>query len=84
MLSICLALLFGSFPPRVEDPLPDSIGLGLPFVLAGAAGVFAGVLYADSPTWRRDRAVRLAGRAAFFVGAGIYIIAIAVQVVSRV
>jgi hypothetical protein len=83
VLSIGLALLLGSFPPRVEDPLPDSIGLGVPFVLAGAAGVLASVVYADSPTQRRDRAVRLFGRAGFYAGVALYVVSLAVQVVSE-
>jgi hypothetical protein len=64
--------------------LPDSIGLGFPFVLAGAAGVLAGVLYADSPTQQRDRLVRRAGRAGFYFGVAIYVISLVAQVVFEI
>ena len=79
---ITLALLDGSIPPRVEDPLPDSINLGFPLTLAGAASVFIGVLYANAPAERRDKRVRLAGLAGFWAGAVLYVLSLAVQVIS--
>jgi hypothetical protein len=64
MPSALAGFLFGSVFPRVEDPLPKSIGLGFPFALAGAGGVFAGVIYADASPMTRNRAIG-AGRSDF-------------------
>lgn len=80
MLGIAPELFVGSILPRVEDPLPDTIGLGFPFALAGAGGVLASVIYADANEDRRDRAIRSGGIAGFWVGAGIYLISLLAQV----
>jgi hypothetical protein len=45
MQSVASYLLSGIVLPRVEDPWPETVGLGLPFTLAGAGGVLAGVLF---------------------------------------
>lgn len=84
MLALSLALLAGSIPPRVEDPWPDSIGLGFPFVLAGVGGVLAGVAYANASAERRDGKIRTGGLVGFWFGTVIYLVSLVVQVVSGV
>lgn len=72
---------FGSIFPRVEDPLPESIGLGFPFALAGAGGLLAGVIYVEASPARRNRAINLGGLAGFGVGVAIYLLSLLIQVV---
>jgi len=74
------AALFGAVFPRVEDPWPDRIGLGLPFALAGAFGVLASVVYADAAPARRDRAIRHGGLAGFWFGTGLYALSLLAQI----
>ena len=76
-------LLIGSILPRVENPLPKTIGLGFPFALAGAVGVLAAVIHAEASDARRDRAIRLGGLWGFRLGAAIYAIALAAQIGFR-
>jgi hypothetical protein len=73
----------GAILPHVRDPWPHSIGLGFPFVLAGAFGVLADVVYAEASQAQRDRASNKAGILGFRLGAGIYAVSLLVQVVSR-
>jgi hypothetical protein len=73
-------LFVGSILPRVEDPWPDTIGLGFPFAIAGAIGVLASVVYADAEEDRRDRAIRAGGLMGFRIGAAIYVISLVIQV----
>ena len=82
MPSAFAGLLFGSVFPRVEDPLPKSIGLGFPFALAGAGGVFAGVLYADASPVTRNRAIGRGGQIGFWLGMAAYFVSLAAQVGS--
>jgi len=79
-----LALLLASFLPRVEDPLPDRIGLGLPFAAAAAGGVLAGMIFVRSAPARRERAMRWGGLAGFGLGAVVYLVALLVQVASEI
>jgi hypothetical protein len=81
MLSISPEILFGSILPRVEDPLPDTIGLGFPFACAGAGGVLAGVVFSSSSAERRDRAMSRGGLVGFQIGAAVYFLALATQLV---
>jgi hypothetical protein len=46
MLAAGQLLVLGSLLPHVENPWPDTIGIELPFAMAGAGGVLAGFLYA--------------------------------------
>jgi hypothetical protein len=78
--SIAVDLLLGAILPRVENPLPESIGLGFPFALAGAAGVLAGMFYADASPAERDHAVRQTALAFFRIGVVIYLLSLVVQV----
>ena len=83
MLAIDLWILVaGSIFPRVEDPWPDSIDLGFPFMLAGAGSILAGVVYAEAPQAQRDRAINRAGIRGFRLGAAIYALSLLVQVMS--
>jgi hypothetical protein len=76
--------LFGaSILPEVEDPWPHRIGLGFPFAVAGAFGVLAGMLHANSPSARRERAISRGGLIGFQLGAGWYVLALVVQVCFR-
>ncbi|HSK49895.1 MAG TPA: hypothetical protein VK889_05295 [Solirubrobacterales bacterium] len=78
-----LLLLLGSFVPRVEDPLPNEIGLGHLFYAAGMGGVLGGVLFAWSTERRRDSAIKWGGVCGFVLGAALYLLALLVQVGSH-
>ena len=78
-----LLLLFGSFIPRVKDPLPDEIGLEFLFYASGAGGALGGILFAFSSKARRDRAIKWGGVLGFGFGLLAYLISLLVQVGSR-
>lgn len=64
--------------PRVEDPIPDTIGIGVLFSAAGAGGVIAvvaGSILGVSET-RQNRWARRGVSVGFAVGAAIYAIAL--------
>jgi hypothetical protein len=44
ILAAVIGLIFASFLPEVEDPWPETIGLGFPFTLAGAGAIVGLVL----------------------------------------
>lgn len=83
-------LAFAPFPvlllafvwPEVEDPLPDRIGLGFPFAMAGAGGVLASIVHSESSPARRDRAINKGGVIGFGLGAVAYLLALVIQVGS--
>jgi hypothetical protein len=81
--SLSAWLLLASLVPQVEDPLPDRIGLGFPFAMATAGGVLAGIIYADAPGNRRNKAIKSGGRFGFLAGAVVYLLALVVQVSYR-
>jgi hypothetical protein len=83
MHSIAAGIFFGSILPRVENPLPESIGLGFPIATAGAGGVLAGVIYTGASPVRRNRAISLGGLFGFGIGAAVYLLSLAVQVGFR-
>jgi hypothetical protein len=85
MLSIASGLwhLVVSFFPRVEDPWPDTIGLGFPFTLSAAGGALAALFGYEAPGVRRDRTIRLGGLVGFCLGALLYVIALIGSVVSK-
>lgn len=74
-----LALLISSVFPRVEDPWPDTIGIELPFALAGAGGAVVGLLSTQTSETARNRAVRSAGLLGFRSGAVFYVLALVNQ-----
>jgi hypothetical protein len=75
-----LGLLLASISPQVEDPLPDRIGLGLPFATAGAGGVLAGIARAGASPARRDQAINRGGLIGFVGGVILYLVALIIQV----
>jgi hypothetical protein len=83
VFKVVTASLLGSIIPRVENPLPDTIGLELPFATAAAGGVLATVLFANAPQSRRDWQVRRLGLLGFYLGVVVYVITLAVQVGFR-
>jgi hypothetical protein len=77
MLGIPLNVLL----PRVEDPIPDTIGLGAIFSAAGAGGVLLLVLASlvGLPDWERDAWGRKGMVGGFLVGSLLYLVALAAQ-----
>jgi hypothetical protein len=75
-------LHLASILPRVEDPVPDRIGLEFPFALAAAGGVLASLWHVESPSEVRERALRWAGFTGFGMGSAFYLLSLAVQVSS--
>jgi hypothetical protein len=80
MAAIDLWHLTGSILPHVRDPWPQSIGLGFPFTTSGAAGMLAGVVFAETPQPRRDRLVTRFGVFGFWGGVLFYAVALLAQV----
>lgn len=74
-----LALLLASVFPRVEDPWPDTIGIELPFALAGFGGAAVSLFSAETSEAARDRAVRGGGLLGFQLGAVFYVLALVNQ-----
>jgi hypothetical protein len=75
-----LLLLLASVVPRVEDPLPDTIGLTAVFALAGAGGVMASVICTRSSEAKRERWIRRGGFFGFVLGLAWYLLAVIVQI----
>jgi len=66
--------------PRVEDPWPDTIDLGLPFHMAAAGCVLAGVVCFLAAEEKRERAIKLGGFFGFSLGSVLYFVSLLVQV----
>jgi hypothetical protein len=81
---LVLALLIGQALglPEVENPIPEKIGLGDIFALAGAVGLLGGILRFGSPPSEWERAVRRGGLAGFCIGVVVYCVLLLVQVLS--
>jgi len=73
-------LFAGLTLPRVQSPWPESIGLGFPFAMAGAAGVLASMIQPEASQADRDRAVRVGNLWGFRAGAALYILSLIFQV----
>jgi hypothetical protein len=69
--------------PEVEDPIPDKIGLGHLFALAGAGGVLAGISKFRVPPAKRERAISFGSLAGFCFGAVVYCLLLLIQVASH-
>jgi len=82
---LVLALLLGQALglPEVEDPIPNRINVELPFVWAGMGGVLAGLAFRFSARPKRERAMQMWGFIGFALGAGLYLLALVLQVISR-
>jgi hypothetical protein len=72
-----------AFLPRVEDPIPDTIGLGAIFSAAGAGGILLLVLASlvGLPDTQRDAWGRKGMVGGFLVGSLLYVVALAAQLV---
>jgi hypothetical protein len=77
-LAVFLLLLFASVVPRAE-PLPSEIGISAPFVGAGAGGVLAGIAFFAAPAPCQERAMKIGSFVGFLLGAGVYALALAIQ-----
>lgn len=64
--------------PEVEDPIPDRIGLSLLVSLAGAGGVFGGILSIRWPQ-RRDWFISRGTLVGFCIGTGFYALSLFAQ-----
>jgi hypothetical protein len=73
-------LLAGLALPRVQSPWPESIGLGFPFAMAGAAGVLASMIQPEASQAERDRAIRIGNLWGFRSGAAFYVLSLIFQV----
>lgn len=82
MLAVGQLWVLASFLPRVENPWPDTIGIELPFAMAGAGGLLAGLLYAGDSRAGRDGAVRSGGLWGFRLGMLFYVLSFLNQVAS--
>jgi hypothetical protein len=72
--------LIGAILPHVRDPWPRSIGLGFPFTVSGAAAMLAEVICAELPHSQRVQVVNRFAVLGFRFGAGLYLLALLVQV----
>ena len=68
--------------PRVESPLPETVGLSLPLTAAGAAGVLAGLAFIRARPAKRERAINYGGLLGFAAGALFYLVSLAAQLLS--
>lgn len=75
--------LAGSFFPQVEDPWPDTIGLGFPVTTAGIGGVLAGLAFAAATPARRDLAIKWGSVIGFYIGSALYFISLLATVISH-
>lgn len=83
---LVLALLLGQALglPEVEDPIPNRINIDVPFTWAGMGGILAGFVYVFSAKAKRERAIGIWGLIGFALGAGFYLLALVVQVISQI
>jgi hypothetical protein len=74
-------LTLNVFLPRVEDPIPNTIGLGAIFSAAGAGGILLFVLasFVGLPDARRDAWGRRGMVGGFVVGTLLYMVALVAQ-----
>ena len=70
-----------AFLPRVEDPIPDTIGLGAIFSAAGAGGILLLALASlvGLPDTQRDAWGRKGMVGGLLVGSLLYVVALAAQ-----
>jgi hypothetical protein len=77
-----IALSIASVFPRVDDPWPNTIGIELPFVFAGAGGMLADFTCGAASRAARDEAMRRGGIYGFRLGAAFYVVSFLNQLVS--
>jgi hypothetical protein len=71
--------------PEVENPIPETIGLGTIFSAAGAAGILALVLAVmlGQPDTRRNKWVMRGTLSGFALASAFYALALLVQLFCR-
>lgn len=81
---LMLALLLGQALglPEVENPIPEKIGLGDVFTVAGAGGVLGGMVGVCCYPEHKERAISVGSVIGLSIGTGFYAIALVIQVVS--
>jgi hypothetical protein len=67
---------------EVENPVPEKIGLGDVFTVAGAGGVLGGMVGVCCSPENKERAVSVGSVIGLCIGAGIYAVALVIQVAS--
>ncbi len=82
MRAIAPWLLTLAVLPRVEDPWPDTIGIGFPVTTAGAGGVLAGLVFAATTSERHDSAIKWGTVVGFLIGSVLYFVSLLAQVIS--
>jgi hypothetical protein len=80
VIGLIEVLLMGLTLPRVQNPWPESIGLGFPFAMAGAAGVLASMIQTEASQTDRDRAIRIGNLWGFRLGALFYVVSLIFQI----
>lgn len=83
MLALALIIWQVSGLPEVENPIPDRIGLGHLFALAGACGLLGGLFRFGAPPRERERAVSWGSLVGFCIGAGLYMLLLLIQIGSN-
>lgn len=78
---LVLALLIGHALglPEAESPIPDKIGLGDVFALAGAGGVLGGIACFRSSSARQEQGVKWGVLIGFCLGSAIYCLSFLAQ-----
>ena len=81
---LVLALLLGQALglPEVDNPIPERIGLGDIFTVAGAGGVLGGMAGVCCSPKNKERAISVGSVIGLCIGTGFYAIALVIQVVS--
>lgn len=70
--------------PEVEDPIPDRIGFGTIVGLAGAGGIFVGVLGGMVRPRKRERYASIGTLIGFCLGVVLYGLSLLAQLISRI
>lgn len=81
---LLLAFLLGQALglPEVENPIPEKIGLADVFTVAGAGGVLGGMVGVCSSSKSKERAISVGSGIGLCIGAGVYAVALVIQVAS--
>jgi hypothetical protein len=82
MLVLALLLAQALGLPEVEDPIPAKIGLADVFTVAGAGGALGGMVGVCCSPKHKERAISVGNVFGLCVGAGLYAIALLIQVAS--
>lgn len=82
-----MTALLASVLPRVEDPIPETIGLGTVFAIAGACGVIGAILggldrLRTREEHNRDWWTSWGLATGLFIGTVFYLLSLIAQVLS--